>query len=256
MLISKTGMQAQDARLQAIANNLANVKTAGFKRDRMVFEDLAYRLDRMPGDKLNADTDSPLGVQLGSGTRLVGTSKVFTQGQAESSGGELDVLVEGRGFFQVERPDGEMAYTRVGKFERNAEGRLVNSQGLSLVPEITIPEDASKVSIGAGGDVVATVGTGTVELGQLQLANFANPAGLLALGDNLYQETVASGAPTEGEPGTGVFGKLKSGMFEGSNVQVVEEMVDMMATQRAYEMSTKVLSAADDMQKQLAQAAR
>ncbi|MEN3033229.1 flagellar basal-body rod protein FlgG [Chromobacterium amazonense] len=257
MLISKTGMQAQDARLQAIANNLANVKTPGFKQDRVVFEDLAYRVERMPGDKVNADTDSPLGIQLGNGTRLVGTSKVFTQGSSEITGSGLDVLIEGQGFFQVEMPNGETGYSRVGKFMPNAERRLVTQQGLPVLPEITIPDNVINTTIGANGQVTAVDdGGNTVELGQLQLANFANPAGLLALGDNLFQETVASGAAVEGEPGIGVFGKLKSGMFEGSNVQVVEEMVDMLATQRAYEMNTKVLSAADDMQKQLAQAAR
>jgi flagellar basal-body rod protein FlgG len=256
--ISKTGVQAQDAKLQAIANNLANVNTVGFKRDRAIFEDLFYQVERQPGAQNNDDTVSPSGVQLGNGTRLVGTQKVFTNGSLQTTGQSLDVAIVGQGFLQVELSNGETAYTRAGQLQLNAEGRLVNAQGLPIVPDITIPAEASAITIGENGVVTVNVpGSQTpVQVGQITLANFINPAGLLALGDNLYQETTASGVPTEGIPGEDGFGKLKQGALEGSNVQVVEEMVDMIAAQRTYEMNTKVLSAADNMLQYLAQAVR
>jgi flagellar basal-body rod protein FlgG len=258
MLISKTGMQAQDVKLQVIANNLANVNTVGFKRDRAVFENLFYQVERQPGAQNNDNTMSPNGVQLGTGTRLVGTQKVFTTGNLQTTGQSLDVAVVGQGFLQVQLPNGEMAYTRAGQLQVNAEGHLVNAQGLPLNPQITVPPEATSVSIGENGMVSITVSGATTatELGQLTLANFVNPTGLLALGDNLYQETPASGAPNEGTPGSGPFGKLKQGALESSNVQVVEEMVDMIAAQRTYEMNAKVLSAGDNMLQYLAQAAR
>jgi flagellar basal-body rod protein FlgG len=256
--ISKTGVQAQDAKLQAIANNLANVNTVGFKRDRVVFEDLFYQVERQPGAQNNDNTSSPSGVQLGNGTRLVGTQKVFTTGNLQTTGQSLDVAIVGQGFLKIELPTGETAYTRAGQLQVNAEGRLVNAQGLPLSPDITIPANATQVTIGENGVVSATIsGTPTpTQIGQITLANFVNPAGLLALGDNLYQETAASGVPNEGTPGEEAFGKLKQGALEGSNVQVVEEMVDMIAAQRTYEMNTKVLSAADNMMQYLAQAVR
>jgi len=257
MWISKTGVQAQDAKLQAIANNLANVNTVGFKRDRVVFEDLFYQVDAQPGAQSAANTVSN-GVQLGNGTRLVGTQKVFTNGSLQTTSQPLDVAISGQGFLQVRRPNGEPAYTRAGQLQVDANGTLVNAQGLPLVPQITVPTNATSITIGENGMVSATV-PGTVtptELGQLTLTTFINPAGLLALGENLFQETAASGTATEGNPGDGAFGKLKQGALEGSNVQVVEEMVDMIAAQRTYEMNTKVLSAADNMLQYLAQAAR
>lgn len=258
MWISKTGVQAQDAKLQAIANNLANVNTAGFKRDRAVFTDLFYQIEQQPGTQRDDNTVSPSGIQLGNGTRLVGTQKVFTTGSLQSTGQSLDVAIVGNGFLQVTMPNGDVGYTRAGQLQLNAEGRLVNAQGLPLRPEITVPETATAVTIGENGMVSATVaGTNAPqELGQIQLAGFINPAGLRALGDNLYQETAASGAPNEANPGEEAMGKLKQGSLEGSNVQVVEEMVDMIAAQRTYEMNTKVLSAADNMLQYLAQAAR
>jgi len=258
MWISKTGVQAQDAKLQAIANNLANANTVGFKRDRVVFEDMSYQIERQPGAQNDSTTVSPTGVQLGTGTRLVGTQKLFTDGALQTTGQSLDVAIIGQGFLQVERADGQKAYTRAGQLEVNAEGQLVNSQGLLLTPAITIPANATAVNIGEDGLVTATVsGTPTpAQLGQISLANFVNPSGLQALGDNLYQETTASGTPTEGTPGQDAFGKLKQGALEGSNVQVVEEMVDMIAAQRTYEMNTKVLSATDNMLQTLTQAVR
>lgn len=257
MWISKTGVQAQDAKLQAIANNLANVNTVGFKRDRVVFEDLFYQVDQQPGAQSADNTVSP-GVQLGNGTRVVGTQKVFANGSVQTTSQPLDVAVMGNGFLQVRRPDGQTAYTRAGQLQMEANGTLVNAQGLPLVPQITVPQNATSLTIGENGMVSATVpGTTTpVELGTINLATFVNPAGLLALGENLFQETPASGTPNEGRPGEGAFGKIKQGALEGSNVQVVEEMVDMIAAQRTYEMNTKVLSAADNMLQYLAQAAR
>ena len=258
MWISKTGVQAQDAKLQAIANNLANVNTVGFKRDRAVFSDLFYQVDQQPGTQRDDNTVSPTGVQLGNGTRLVGTQKVFTTGSLQTTGQSLDVAIVGNGFLQVDMPNGDIAYTRAGQLQVNAEGRLVNAQGLPLRPEITVPENATALTIGENGVVSATISGATApqELGQLTIAGFINPAGLRALGDNLYQETAASGAPTEGNPGEDALGKLKQGALEGSNVQVVEEMVDMISAQRTYEMNTKVLSAADNMLQYLAQASR
>jgi flagellar basal-body rod protein FlgG len=257
MWISKTGVQAQDAKLQAIANNLANVNTVGFKRDRVVFEDLFYQVDAQPGAQ-SADNTISNGVQLGNGTRIVGTQKVFTNGNMQTTSQPLDVAISGAGFLQVRRPNGEPAFTRAGQLAVDANGTLTNAQGLPLVPQITVPQNATAITIGENGMVSATVAGSTTptELGQLTLTSFVNPAGLLALGENLFQETAASGTANEGRPGDGAFGKLKQGALEGSNVQVVEEMVDMIAAQRTYEMNTKVLSAADNMLQYLAQAAR
>ncbi|TFW29718.1 flagellar basal-body rod protein FlgG [Massilia horti] len=257
MWISKTGVQAQDAKLQAIANNLANVNTVGFKRDRVVFEDLFYQVDQHPGAQ-SADNTVSNGVQLGNGTRLLGTQKVFTNGNIQTTSQALDVAIVGNGFLQVRRPNGEPAFTRAGQLQVDANGTLVNAQGLPLVPQITVPNNATGITIGENGMVSAIIPNSTTpsELGQLTVTTFVNPTGLLALGENLFQETVASGTPNEGKPGDGGFGKLKQGALEGSNVQVVEEMVDMIAAQRTYEMNTKVLSAADNMLQYLAQAAR
>jgi flagellar basal-body rod protein FlgG len=258
MWISKSGAQAQDAKLQAIANNLANVNTVGFKRDRVVFEDLFYQVEQQPGAQRADGTVDPTGVQLGNGTRLVGTQKDFGTGSLQTTNQPLDVAIVGNGFLQVARGDGETAYTRAGQLQVDANGTLVNAQGLPLVPQITIPNNATSITIGDNGMVSATVpgSVAPTELGQLTLTSFVNPAGLLALGENLFQETPASGTPNEGKPGDGALGKLKQGALEGSNVQVVEEMVDMIAAQRTYEMNTKVLSAADNMLQYLAQAAR
>ncbi|MFC5476751.1 flagellar basal-body rod protein FlgG [Massilia suwonensis] len=257
MWISKTGVQAQDAKLQAIANNLANVNTVGFKRDRVVFEDLHYQVDAQPGAQ-SADNTVSNGVQLGNGTRLVGTQKVFTNGSIQTTSQQLDVAISGNGFLQVRRPNGDAAFTRAGQLQVDANGTLVNAQGLPLVPQITVPNNATAITIAENGTVSATVPgqSAPTEIGALTLTGFVNPAGLLALGENLFSETAASGAPTEGRPGDGALGKLKQGALEGSNVQVVEEMVDMIAAQRTYEMNTKVLSAADNMLQYLAQAAR
>ena len=257
MWISKTGVQAQDAKLQAIANNLANVNTVGFKRDRVVFEDLFYQVDKQPGAQ-TADNTVSNGVQLGNGVTIVGTQKLFTNGSIQTTGQSLDVAITGNGFIQVRRPDGEPAYTRAGQLQIDSNGVLVNAQGLPLVPQTTVPNNATAITIGENGVVSASVpgSVAPTQLGQLTLTTFVNPAGLQALGENLFQETAASGTPNEGKAGDGAFGKIKQGALEGSNVQVVEEMVDMIAAQRTYEMNTKVLSAADNMLQYLSQASR
>jgi flagellar basal-body rod protein FlgG len=259
MWISKTGVQAQDEKLQAIANNLANANTVGFKRDRVVFEDLFYSIEQQPGtQRADNNTLAPSGVQLGNGVHMVGTQKVFTNGSLQTTGNSLDVAIMGNGFMAVRRPNGETAYTRAGQLQVDANGILVNAHGLPLIPQITVPANATAITIGENGVVTATIPGNTAgsELGALTLTSFINPTGLQALGENLFQETASSGTPTEGKPGEAQLGKLKQGALEGSNVQVVEEMVDMIAAQRTYEMNTKVLSAADNMLQYLAQAAR
>lgn len=256
LLVSKTGLQAQETKLQVIANNLANVNTVGFKRDSAVFEDQFYEIARMPGATSQGDSRLPSGLQLGTGVRFMATQKQFTDGPLQNTSQQLDVAIVGNGFLQVTQANGDTAYTRAGQLQVDAEGRLVNANGLPLVPEIAVPENTTRISIAETGQILATV-AGEVEpqeLGTLQLATFANPSGLLAQGDNLYLATVASGDAVEGEPGEAGFGKLKQFALESSNVKAVEEMVDMISTQRSYEMSTKVLSAADDMMRNLAQA--
>ncbi|MGD6739583.1 flagellar basal-body rod protein FlgG [Photobacterium leiognathi] len=254
--VSKTGMAAQDTKMTAISNNLANVNTVGFKRDRVVFEDLFYSIQRQPGAQVDQLNQLPSGVQLGSGVRVVGTQKVFTQGNSQNTQQQLDLAVMGSGFFQIENSDGEVMFSRNGQFHVNSEGLMVNGQGLPLQPQIQIPEEANSISIGVDGIVTATLAGDPEpqELGQITLAKFINPAGLEAIGGNLYKETQASGQAQEIIAGTDGAGSLKQGALEGSNVQVVEEMVDMITTQRAYEMNAKVVSAADDMLKFVAQA--
>jgi len=259
MWISKTGVQAQDQKLQTIANNLANANTVGFKRDRAVFEDLFYTTEQQPGaQRADNNTLAPSGVQLGNGVHLVGTQKVFTQGVLQTTGSQWDVSVMGNGFLSVRQPNGETAYTRAGQLGKDANGILINANGLPLIPQITVPANATALTIGEDGTVSAKLGDSAVpsQLGQLTLTSFINPTGLQALGENLFAETPSSGTPTEGAPGTAQWGIIKQGTLEGSNVQVVEEMVDMIAAQRTYEMNTKVLSAADNMLQYLSQAAR
>ncbi|GLT16387.1 flagellar basal-body rod protein FlgG [Vibrio zhanjiangensis] len=253
--VSKTGMAAQDTKMTAISNNLANVNTVGFKRDRVVFEDLFYSIQRQPGALVDQVNQLPTGVQLGSGVRVVGTQKVFTQGNTQNTNQELDLAVMGQGFFQIENTDGQIMYTRNGQFHVNSEGLMVNSQGLPLEPQIQIPENALSISVGVDGTVSATTAASNVpeELGQITLAKFINPAGLEAIGGNLFRETQASGQADELIAGEDGVGRIKQGALEGANVQVVEEMVDMITTQRAYEMNAKVVSAADDMLKFVAQ---
>ncbi|KLN66192.1 MULTISPECIES: flagellar basal-body rod protein FlgG [Vibrio] len=253
--VSKTGMAAQDTKMTAISNNLANVNTVGFKRDRVVFEDLFYSIQRQPGALVDEVNELPAGIQLGSGVRVVGTQKVFTQGNTQNTAQELDLAVMGKGFFQIENSDGQIMYTRNGQFHVNSEGLMVNSQGLPLEPQIQIPENALSLTVGVDGTVSTTTADSTApqQLGQITLAKFINPAGLEAQGGNLFRETEASGQAEELIAGEDGVGSIKQGSLEGSNVQVVEEMVDMITTQRAYEMNAKVVSAADDMLKFVAQ---
>lgn len=253
--VSKTGLAAQDAKLAAISNNLANVNTVGFKRDRLAFEDLFYQVQRQPGSQQNQQDRAPTGIQIGTGVRVVGTQKVFTSGNYETTSQEMDVAINGQGFFQIELPNGETAYTRNGQLHRNADGMVVNAEGLPLVPQIEIPANATGLGIGSDGIVTATIAgqAEPAQLGRLTLVNFINPAGLEALGGNLYRQTAASGDPVEGNPGDDSLGTLKQYTLEGSNVSVVEEMVDMIATQRAYEMNAKVASASDQMLKFISQ---
>ncbi|EPP5328490.1 flagellar basal-body rod protein FlgG [Vibrio alginolyticus] len=253
--VSKTGMAAQDTKMTAISNNLANVNTVGFKRDRVVFEDLFYSIQRQPGAQVDQVNELPSGIQLGSGVRVVGTQKVFTQGNTQNTTQELDLAVMGQGFFQIENSDGQIMYTRNGQFHRNSEGLMVNSQGLPLEPQIQIPDNAVSFSVGVDGIVTTTTADDPTpqQLGQITLAKFINPAGLEAMGGNLFRETEASGPADELIAGADGAGIIKQGALEGSNVQVVEEMVDMITTQRAYEMNAKVVSAADDMLKFVSQ---
>ncbi|MDS1995310.1 flagellar basal-body rod protein FlgG [Vibrio parahaemolyticus] len=253
--VSKTGMAAQDTKMTAISNNLANVNTVGFKRDRVVFEDLFYSIQRQPGAQVDQVNELPSGVQLGSGVRVVGTQKVFTQGNTQNTTQDLDLAVMGQGFFQIENSDGQIMYTRNGQFHINSEGLMVNSQGLPLEPQIQIPDNAISFSVGVDGTVTTTTADDPTpqQLGQITLAKFINPAGLEAVGGNLFRETEASGPADELIAGADGASSIKQGALEGSNVQVVEEMVDMITTQRAYEMNAKVVSAADDMLKFVSQ---
>ncbi|MGY4534382.1 flagellar basal-body rod protein FlgG [Pseudomonas sp. TE3786] len=253
--VSKTGLAAQDTALSAVANNLANVNTTGFKSDRVVFEDLFYSIDLQPGAQADQVNTVPSGIQLGSGVRVAGTQKVFTEGSMQTTGQPMDLAIVGRGFLQVEAPNGDTYYTENGQLQLNAEGMVVNSQGLPLVPAIEVPTGSSSFTVGSDGIVTAILPGDTTpsELGQITLVNFTNPAGLEALGGNLYKETVASGEPVEGVPGEEGLGTLKQGVLEGSNVQVVEAMVNMIAIQRAYEANAKVLDAASGMQQFLNQ---
>ncbi|MED5526538.1 flagellar basal-body rod protein FlgG [Gallaecimonas pentaromativorans] len=253
--VAKTGLAAQDAKMATISNNLANVNTVGFKRDRVAFEDLFYQLERQPGAQQDQQNQLPTGIQVGNGVRIVGTQKVFTEGNFETTGQDLDMAIVGEGFFQIEMPSGEIAYTRNGQFNRNSDGLMVNSDGLPLVPQIQIPENALAISVGTDGTVTAQVAGDAQpqELGQITTVNFTNPAGLEAMGGNLYRETAASGQPQEGVPGDEALGAIKQKTLEGSNVSVVEEMVNMIATQRAYEMNAKVVSSTDQMLKFISQ---
>ena len=249
--IAKTGLDAQQTNMDVIANNLANVNTTGFKRDRAMFADLFYQNQRTPGGQLDQNNIAPTGIQYGTGVKIVGTQKEFTVGSIQNTGQTFDVAITGQGFFQVETADGDIAYTRAGNFQKTPDGVLTNAQGLPLVPQIELPENVKDLQIGKDGTITATVAgeTDPVELGQLTLVNFVNPAGLEAIGGNLYRETAASGEAVEGVPGEDALGQLEQGSLEGSNVQVVEEMVDMITVQRAYEMNAKMVSAANDMLK-------
>jgi flagellar basal-body rod protein FlgG len=247
--IAKTGLEAQQTRLAVVSNNLANASTTGFKRARAVFEDLLYQNVRQPGGQTSQDTTLPSGLTLGTGVRVVATEKLHTQGNLVQTGNALDVAIEGRGFIQVLLPDGTIGYTRDGSFKLDAQGQLVTANGYVVQPGITIPANAQSITIGADGTVsVLTSGaTAPTQVGSLQLADFVNPAGLQPIGKNLFLETAASGSPQVGTPGTSGLGTLVQGSLESSNVNVVEELVNMIETQRAYEMNSKAIQVADQM---------
>jgi flagellar basal-body rod protein FlgG len=247
--IAATGMAAQEAQLDAISNNLANVNTVGFKKVRADFQDLLYETLRAPGSATTATTFSPTGLQVGSGTRMVATSRLHSQGTLQQTGNPLDIAIEGNGFFPIQQSDGTIAYTRAGNFKTDAQGRIVNSEGLPLDPPITIPPDTTGISIGADGTVSASTKTAAqpIQLGQIQIANFVNPAGLNSAGHNLYIATSASGEPQLGVGGVDGRGTLLQGTTEHANVEVVEEMIGLIAAQRNYEINSKVVSAADEM---------
>ena len=249
--IAKTGLDAQQTRMSVISNNLANVNTMGFKRDRAVFEDLLYQNVRQAGAVTAANAEAPTGLMLGTGTRIVATEKLHTQGNMVSTENALDVAIDGSGYFQVLRPDNTIGYTRDGSFKLSKDGQLVTANGYRLQPEITIPTDAQTITIGADGTVsVQRFGTSVPStIGNIQLATFVNPAGLQAAGENMYLENGASGAPQLMTPTQAGAGKLVQGTLEASNVNVVEEMVNMIETQRAYEVNSKAISAADQMLK-------
>lgn len=252
---AKTGLEAQQTRMTVTANNLANVNTTGFKRSRVAFEDLMYQTVRQTGATGAQDTLLPSGVHLGTGSRVVATEKLNTQGSIQITNNSTDVAINGRGFFQVSLPEGTTAYTRDGSFKLNAEGELVTSGGYRVQPAISIPEGAISVTIGTDGAVsVQLQGQAAPnQVGTLQLADFINPAGMQARGENLLLETAASGPPQAGTPGVNGLGSLQQGALEASNVNVVEELVSMIETQRAYEMNSKAISTTDKMLEYLTQ---
>ena len=255
LYIAKTGLDAQQTQLDVISHNLANVSTSGFKRSRAVFEDMVYQTVREPGAQSTQQTTLPSGLQIGTGARAVATTRIHTQGNLSQTGNALDMAIQGDGFFQIQQPDGTTAYTRDGSFHRDAQGQIVTSNGMPLQPALTIPANALAVTIGQDGTMTYTTqGSAAVTtLGTVQLATFINPAGLSSQGDNLYTETAASGTASTGTAGTNGLGLLNQGYVETSNVNVAEELVNMIQTQRAYELNSKAITTSDQMLQRLTQ---
>lgn len=255
LFIAKTGLEAQQTQLDVITNNLANVSTNGFKRSRAVFEDLLYQNVRQPGAQSSQQTNLPSGLQVGTGVRAVATERIFTQGNPQATGNSRDLMINGSGFFQVLLPDGTSAYTRDGSFQTDNNGQLVTSSGYVIQPAITIPPEAQSITIGRDGTVSVTTAGSSVptQIGSIQLATFINPAGLESKGENLYVETGASGTANVNTPGSNGAGVLMQGYVETSNVSVVEEMVNMIQTQRAYEINSKAITTSDQMLQKLSQ---
>jgi flagellar basal-body rod protein FlgG len=251
--IAKTGLDAQQTRMSVVSNNLANVNTTGFKQGRAVFEDLLYQNVRQSGGQTSQDTELPSGMSLGTGVRVVATEKLFTQGGMVQTDNAMDVAIKGRGFFQILMPDGNLAYTRDGTFQRNAEGEMVTASGYVLQPSITIPDGVQSVTIGNDGVVSVQLAgqAAPSQVGSLETVDFINPVGLQPIGENLYLETASSGTAQAGTPGLNGFGSLVQGALEGSNVNVVSELVNMIETQRAYEMNSKAISTNDQMMQYL-----
>ncbi|THB67953.1 MAG: flagellar basal-body rod protein FlgG [Gammaproteobacteria bacterium] len=247
--VAKTGLDAQQTRMSVVANNMANSNTTGFKKDRAIFEDLIYQNYRQAGASSSSSTALPSGLNIGTGVRVVATEKIHTQGNIQRTDNNLDIAIAGKGYFQVLMPDGTTAYTRDGSFQVDSSGQLVTSSGYALQPSISIPTDAQSVTIGADGTVEVTVaGSSTpTNQGTIQLADFINQAGLQPLGENLFKETSASGSATTANPASSGLGSLIQGAIESSNVNIAEEMVNMIETQRAYETNAKAISATDQM---------
>ena len=247
--IAKTGLTAQQTRMSVISNNLANVNTTGFKKDRAVFEDLLYQNIVPAGGQVDAESETPTGLMLGTGTRVVATEKLHAQGNIITTENALDLAISGDGYFSVQQADGTIAYSRDGSFKLSADGNLVTAGGQAVLPALTVPQNAASLTIGRDGIVTVELanGGGSSQIGQLQLSRFVNNSGLQPIGRNLMQQTNASGDPLVVLPGTDGAGMLMQGALEASNVNVVEEMVNMIETQRAYEVNSKAISAADGM---------
>jgi flagellar basal-body rod protein FlgG len=247
--IAKTGLDAQQTRMSVISNNLANVNTAGFKQDRAVFEDLLYQVYRQPGAQSTTSTTLPSGLMVGTGVRTVATEKLHQQGNIQSTDNPLDIAINGRGFFQVLMTDGSIAYTRDGSFQMDSTGQMVTSNGYPLQPSITIPTGAQSITVGTDGtvSVLESGNASPTVIGNIDLADFVNPTGLQPMGENLFKETASSGTPTVGTPGLTGIGTTLGGSIETSNVSVVSELINMIETQRAYEMNSKAISTADQM---------
>ncbi len=244
-----TGMHTQQLNIDVIANNLANVSTTGFKKSKADFQDLLYQTMKVPGSQTSSDTESPTGILVGLGVKPAAVTKVFTQGDLILTENELDIAIEGDGFLQVELPNGNTSYTRSGALKRDSNGRITTSDGYPIIPEITIPDGARQISISETGIVSAIIGddTESTELGDIELAGFTNNAGLAAQGKNLFEETTASGTPQIGTPGEDGFGTILQTYLEGSNVNIVEELANMITTQRAYEINSKTIQTSDEM---------
>lgn len=247
--VAKTGLEAQQMRMTVVSQNLANVNTTGYKRGRAMFEDLLYQNVVQAGGQTSQQSESPTGLNLGTGVRVVATDKQFTQGNLVNTNNQFDLAIQGRGFFEILLPDGTQSYTRDGTFQINQDGQMVTSSGYELQPGITLPQGAQSVSIGVDGTVAVTLpgSADPTQVGTLQLVDFLNPAGLQPRGGNLYLETVASGPPQSGTPGLNGLGTLVQGSLETSNVNVVEEFVNMIESQRAYEMSSRAIATSDEM---------
>jgi flagellar basal-body rod protein FlgG len=252
---AKTGLEAQQFNVDVISNNLANVTTNGFKRQRPVFQDLLYQTLRQPGAQSSQITQYPTGLQVGTGVTPAATARIFTQGNLQQTGGSLDIAINGRGFFQILLPDGTTAYTRDGGFQLDSQGQVVTALGFPLQPAITIPADALTITIGGDGTVSVTQpgSASPTQIGNIQLADFINPGGLQAIGNNQYLETASSGPPTVGDPSTTGLGVLNQGYVETSNVSVTEELVDLITAQRAFEINSRAVQTSDEMLQRLTQ---
>jgi flagellar basal-body rod protein FlgG len=253
--VARTGLDAQNTRMQVIANNLANVNTTGFKRDRASFETLSYQSIVAPGAASSSQNRYAIGLNLGTGVQMTGTARIETQGSLTTTSNSLDLAIEGAGYFQMQTPDGRIAYTRAGDFNLSADGTIVNAEGMPLQPQIQIPDGATSIAIGTDGTVSAQISgqSESTEIGKIETARFVNPAGLQSIGGNLLVETGSSGAPQVGAAGDQGRGTIRSGALEASNVNVVEELVDMIETQRAYEVNSKMIESADEMMRNATQ---